>query len=125
IAEFGFVRMVGTRLLLRTDLEAPRGRLVSCDLATYEHTGLTEFIEIVAQGEETVEAAVALGETVVTSYLRDASPVLRRHAVDGTLIGELAVPGGAVTALNGDVDVPEGFVGMSSVTSPTEVFRID
>jgi len=125
IAEFGFVRTVGTRLVLRTDLEAPRGRLVSCDLATYERTGLAEFIEIVAEGEETIETAVALGETVVTSSLRDASPLLRRHALDGTVLGELAVPGGAVTALNGEVGEPEGFVGMSSVTSPTEVFRID
>ena len=125
VAEYGFVRMVGTRLLLRTDLVAPRGRLVSCDLATYERTGLAEFIEILAEGEETIEAAVAMGETVVTSSLRDASPVMRRYALDGTLLGELAVPGGAVTALNGDVDELEGFVGVSSVTSPTEVFRID
>ncbi len=125
VAEFGFVRVVGRRLVLRTDLGAPRGRLVSCDLATYERTGLAEFIEILAEGPETVEAAVAVGETILTCSLRDASPVLRRHAVDGTLLGELVVPGGAVTALNGDVDQPEGFVGMSSVTSPTEVFRFD
>jgi prolyl oligopeptidase len=125
IAEFGFVRMVGSRLLLRTDFEAPRGRLVSCDLALYERTGVAEFIEIVAEGAETIETAVAIGETVVTASLRDAAPVLRRFALDGTPLGELAVPGGAVTALNGDVDEPEGFVGMSSVTSPTEVFRID
>ncbi len=52
----------------------------------------------VAEGEDTIEVAVAAGETVVTGSLRDASPVLRRYALDGTLLGELAVPGGAVAA---------------------------
>ncbi len=125
VAEFDFVRMVGSRLVLRTDLEAPRGRIVSADLDTYERTGLAELIELVAEGEETIETAVAAGETLITSALRDASPLLRRHALDGTLLGELDVPGGAVTALNAEVDQPYAFVGMSSVTSPTAVFRID
>ncbi len=125
IAEFDFVRVAGSRLVLRTDLEAPRGRLVSCDLSAFELTGLAEFIELVPAGEETVELAVAVGETIVTNSLRDASPVLRRYALDGTLLGELDVTGGAVTAIDGDVDTSEAFVGMSSVTTATQVFRIE
>ena len=50
-------------------------------------------------------------------------PVLRRHAVDGSALGRGVRRCG--DGLNGDVDEPEGFVGMSSVTSPTEVFRFD
>lgn len=125
VAEFAFIRACGSRLLLRTDLDAPRGRIVRCDLATYERTGLAELVEVVAETEETMELAVAAADTILTSALRDAAPLLRRYALDGDLLGIVDVPGGATTAINGDVDQPDAFVGMSSITSPTEVFAVE
>ncbi len=124
VAHIGFVRTVGERLVLRTDLDAPRGRIVSCDLGTYERTGLAELIELVPEGPDTLEHVVPAGETLLALSLRDAMPVLHRHALDGSLLGELDVSGGAVVGLNGSVDEPVAFVGMSSVTAPTEVSAV-
>lgn len=125
VAHFGLVRMVGSRLVLRTDLDAPRGRIVSCDLDTFERTGLAEFIELVVEGGDTIEFAAAAGNSIMVGSLHDASPVLRRYALDGTVLGTVPITGGAVTGLFAEADCGDVLVGMSSVTSPTVVFRID
>ena len=41
------------------------------------------------------------------------------------MLGTVDVPGGAVVALNGDVDDDEVFLGMSSVTRRTTAYRLD
>ncbi|HET9646947.1 MAG TPA: prolyl oligopeptidase family serine peptidase [Microlunatus sp.] len=125
LAEVAFVRSVGSRFVLLTDLEAPRGRVVSCDIERFERTGLTELIQLIAEGEDTIETVVAAGDVLLSSGLRDAAPVLRRYALDGSPLGEIEVTGGAVTALNADVGEPHAFVGLSSVVSPTEVYAVD
>ena len=92
---------------------------------TFERTGLAEFIELVAEGGDTIEFAAAAGNSIMVGSLHDASPVLRRYALDGTVLGTVPITGGAVTGLFAEADCGDVLVGMSSVTSPTVVFRID
>ncbi|MGI8700298.1 MAG: prolyl oligopeptidase family serine peptidase [Nocardioidaceae bacterium] len=123
VAEFGFLRTEHDRLWLQTDLDAPRGRIVSCPILAGDPT--PELTEIVAEGASTLAAAVAVGDLLVTETLVDATPQLDRWALDGTHQGRIAVTGGAVVGIIGEPGDPEGFVGLSSVTSPTRAYALD
>lgn len=125
VASFGFVRSTGDRLVLFTDLAAPRGRVVSAEVAEPAVPGLPELVELVPETSDTVEHVVAAGDALITSVLRDATPLLRRYGLDGTDHGPLPLHGGAVTGLAGDPDSTEAFVGLSRLTVPTAVFRLD
>ena len=82
-------------------------------------------MEIIAESDLTLDGAVAAGSFLVTSALQDAQPRLDRYELDGTPLGRLDLAGGAVVGLNGEPEHPDLFVGLSSVTVPTEVYRVD
>jgi prolyl oligopeptidase len=107
-----FIRTDGDRLILRTDQDAPRGRLVSCDLDG-------NFTELVGEGEGTLQAVRAAGDGLLTLSLVDAQPVVELHSLDGTDTRRIPVPGGGVVGLNAKADHDEIFIGLSSVTDPT------
>jgi len=123
-AEFRFVRSVGSTLLLHTDLDAPRGRIVSCDLDDAA-TGEVSFTEVRGEGGDTLSDVLAAGESLITVELVDAQPRLTRYRLDGTRIGSLDVGGGTLVDQHTEPGDPEGFLGFSSVTSPTTAYRID
>jgi prolyl oligopeptidase len=123
VAEFGFLRTDGDRLWLQTDLDAPRGRVVACPIVA--GTPTPELTEVVPEGPATLAAAVPVGDLLVTETLVDATPQLDRWTLTGEHRGRIEVAGGAVVGISGEPGDPEGFVGLSSVTSPTRAYRID
>jgi prolyl oligopeptidase len=124
-AEMAFIRTVGSTLLLQTDLEAPRGRVVACDLDDFRATGVASFTELVQEGETTLAMTAAAGDQLLTVVLDDAQPRFGRYALDGSFRGHLDVQGGSLVALNTEAEETEGFLGLSSVTSPTTAYRVD
>lgn len=124
-AEYEFIRNVGSTVILFTDLDAPRGRVVSFDLDAFERTGDLELTELIAEDDHALRFVEAAGDELITVRLVDAQPQIQRHGLDGTLLGTVDVPGGAVTGLWADPDEQEWFIGMSSVTEPTRAWRIE
>ena len=51
---------------------------------------------MVGESEHTLMAVEAAGEAFLALYLADAQPLVRRFSLDGTDLGEVDVPGGAV-----------------------------
>jgi prolyl oligopeptidase len=124
-AKVDFIRSVGSTLFLYTDLDAPRGRVVSCQLDEFESSGQVTFTEVIGEGGATLTDVVAAGDQLITVVLDDAQPILSRYSLDGHLFGDLDLSGGSLVALHAEADDPEGFVGLSSVTSPTEAYRFE
>ena len=125
LAEFSLVRIDGDTLFLRTDLDAERGRLVSLDLEHFRRTGSTRWHEVLAESEHALVDAVGAGDGFVVTHLVDAQPRLTRLGPDGSDRGPIDVAGGALIGLNAHPGQDEVFVGLSSVTSPTQSFRVD
>lgn len=125
IAEFDFIRSRGNTLFLGTDLEAPRGRVVSVDLDAFSRTGKAEFVEVVPEGEVTLLGAGAAGDVLITLALEDAAPRIDRYDLDGKHRGRLEIPGGALVGFDSEAEDADVFIGMSSVTSPTVAYHVD
>ena len=75
--EIAFVRMSGDQLVLRTDRDASRGRVVLASLDG-------EFVDLIPEGESTLQAVRGTAAGLATLTLVDAQPVLTLYALDGS-----------------------------------------
>jgi prolyl oligopeptidase len=119
--EYSFIGNLGTRFYFKTDLDAPRRRVIVIDV---NHPG--ERREIVAQQAETLEGASLVGGVLVTQYLKDAHSLAKVHDTDGRFVREVALPGlGTVGGFGGRFDDRETFFAYTDFVTPTEIFRYD
>ncbi|WP_433168350.1 prolyl oligopeptidase family serine peptidase [Kribbella sp. CA-247076] len=110
--ELTFVRMSGDDLVLRTDRDAPRGRVV---LASLDGA----FTDLVPEGDGTMQAVRGTASGLAVLTLADAQPVLTLYALDGSDARVVDAPGGGVVGLNASAEHDEVFVGLSTPTDPT------
>ena len=80
---------------------------------------------MLAESEHALVDAVGAGDGFVVTHLVDAQPRLIRLGRDGSDRGPIDVAGGALIGLDAHPGQDEVFVGLSSVTSPTQSFRVD
>ncbi len=118
------VEIVGKTLYLRTDLEAPRNRVVALDLA--EGAG-AKARTVVPESSEVIVDAVAAGERLVVHTLADVKSRLRLFSLDGRPQGEVALPGiGAVGwPLGARLSESELVYSFTSFLEPATVYRYD
>ncbi|HET6741241.1 MAG TPA: prolyl oligopeptidase family serine peptidase [Kribbella sp.] len=110
--EIAFVRMSGDQLVLRTDRDASRGRLVLSDLAG-------QFTDLIPESDSTLQAARGTANGLATLTLVDAQSVLTLYALDGSGGRVVDVPGGGVVGFNAGPKHEELFIGLSTTTDPT------
>ena len=131
----------GSRLVLRTDKEAPNGRIVDVDVAALlaplsgaAQTDLGKldpapapaWKTLVPETGDTLVGATAVAGRYLLRYLRDASTLVRIHAADGQALRELALPGvGSASGLGGRWNDGETFFSYTSLVTPADVFRLD
>ena len=122
-ARYSLVHNAGPVLYIRTDLDAPRGRLIEVDLRKpAKHSWRT----VIPESEDLLEDVSVVGGRFLAHYLHDAHSRVSVFALDGTPVGELDLPTiGSVGGLNGDEDEPELFYSFSSFLYPTTIFRHD
>jgi prolyl oligopeptidase len=110
--EITFVRMSGDQLVLQTDRDASRGRVV---LSTPDGT----FTDLIPESSDTLQAVRPTATGLVTLTLVDARPVVTIYALDGTGARVIDVQGGAVVDISSSPKNDEFFVGLSTTTDPT------
>jgi prolyl oligopeptidase len=125
VAEFVLAGSEGATLYLRTDFEAEAGRLIAADLDAFHETGQARWHEVAAESEHTLLDARAAGDGFILVYLADAQPQITWIDLDGASARSVEVAGGAVVGLNAKRGDPEAFIGLSSVTSPTQSYLIE
>ena len=111
----------GRRLYLRTDRDAPKGRIVAIDLDAPD-----VLIELVAEDSATIESAGIVGDSLFVQYGVDARSRVHVHALDGTFVREVDLPGlGTATGFGGRRDDTATYYVFTSFTDPGSVFRYD
>jgi len=109
--------------LLRTDKDAPRGRIVAVDIALPESR---HWRTIVPETAETLDGATILNDQLVLIYLQDAANAVRLYALDGDLRGEIPLPGlGTVAGFTGRAKDHETWFSFDSYLSPGLIYRYD
>jgi len=119
-AAWGFLGNEGPLFWFHTDLDAPRGRVVSIDTRTGERK------EVIPQGADAMESVSLVGDRFVVRTLHDAASRVLLYRLDGTLEKELALPPfGSADGFRGRRSSKETFYTFSSFTQPPTIYRYD
>lgn len=150
--EYAFVGNDGPILYFKTDLDAPRGRLIAIDLnvpskleaqaresepdaqakKTPHQTSLAlrasipPYKEILPQTENTLVQATFVNNQFIASFLKDVRPQVKVFTQDGRFSGEMQFPGiGAVGGFHGKRKDTETFYTFSSFNTPATLYHFD
>ena len=120
-ATYDFIGNEGNVFWFRTNLNAPKARIVAIDVQDPD-----EMKEVVPEGDDTLESVSLVGNLFVATYLKDAHSVVRLFEVNGKSAGEIALPGlGTVTGFTGKRKDTETFYSYTSFTEPPTIYRYD
>lgn len=109
---------------VRTQLDAPRARIVAVNLRGNERDAPRA---IVPEQSDVITDAIITGERIVVNYLSDVHSRVRLFTLDGEDAGELPLPGlGTVNwPLSGRPSTPELFYTFDSFLSAPTVYTCD
>jgi len=121
--DYSFVGNDGPVLYFRTDLNAPKGRLIAIDL---RNPARENWKEILPESEATLQGADYTGHRFVANYLRDAHSEIRLFDTSGKLVRTVELDGiGSAGGFGGRSDDNETFYSFSSFATPPSVYRYD
>ena len=122
-ADYTFVGNDGPVFYFRTDLDAPRGRLIAIDTREPARENWTT---VIAQTADVLQGASLTAGMLVAKTMHDAHDAIVLHELDGTVIGEVALPSlGSVSGFGGRYDATETYYSFTSFLHPTVIYRYD
>ena len=122
-ASYGVIENDGDTLWVKTDLDAPRGRVIAIDLNNSQRSN---WKEIIPEASETLRSVGLLNDRFVTNYLKDARSQINIYDLDGTLVREVELPGiGSAGGFGGKRHDTQTFYTFTSFTTPATIYRYD
>ncbi|HVO35517.1 MAG TPA: prolyl oligopeptidase family serine peptidase, partial [Gemmatimonadales bacterium] len=122
-AAYGFVGNLGRVFYFRTNLGAPRAKLIAIDT---RHPERSAWREIIPQAADVLENVALIGGRFVANYMQDAHSRLAVFDTAGTPVADVPLPTlGAISGISGRADSPEMFYAFTSFLYPTSIFRYD
>ncbi len=121
--EYSFVGNDGPTLFFKTDLDAPRRRLVAIDLRRPQRS---HWREIIPQTDATLAGVSLVGDRLIASYLKDVATRVKVFSLDGRFIRHVELPGvGTAVGFGGRRTDTETFYSFSSIVTPPTIYRYD
>ena len=122
-ASYSFIDNDGLVFWFRTDLDAPRGRVIAIDTSNPTRDN---WLEIIPQTDETLEGVGLLNNQFVADYLKDARSQIKIYDLNGAFVREVALPGiGSAGGFGGKRYDTETFYSFTSFTTPATIYRYD
>ncbi|HYW22015.1 MAG TPA: prolyl oligopeptidase family serine peptidase [Nodularia sp. (in: cyanobacteria)] len=120
-ADYSFIEHDDHVFYFRTDLNAPRGRVIAIDT---KNPAQENWQEIIPQSVATLESANILNNQFVVDYLQDARTQIKIFDLNGVLVREVELPGlGSAGGFGGKRDDTETFYSFTSFTIPGTIYR--
>jgi len=120
---FGVVDNVGDKFLLRTDKNAPNGKVILFDPKNPAEANPKE---ILPERPEPLQGTGTAGGKLFASYLKDVTTRAYIYDMDGKLENEVTLPGlGTVGGFGGQKDSKFVFYTFSSFNFPPTIYRYD
>jgi prolyl oligopeptidase len=121
--EYSFLGNDGPVFYFKTDVDAPRRRVVAIDTRRPERK---HWREIIPQAEETLTSVNLVGNQFVAEYLKDAVTQIKLYTLDGKPVREVEFPGiGTASGFSGRRTDTETFYSFSSFATPPSTYRYD
>ncbi|MEH2244856.1 prolyl oligopeptidase family serine peptidase [Nostoc sp.] len=122
-ADYSFIDNDDSLFYFRTDLNAPRGRVIAIDT---KNPTPENWQEIIPQSAETLESVGILNNQFVADYLKDAHSQIKIFDLKGVFIREVKLPGlGSAGGFGGKRYDTETFYIYTSFTTPGTIYRYE
>ena len=122
-ASYHIIGNTGGVFYFRTDLQAPRGRVIAIDTAKPEPAA---WREIIPQTADRLQSVSLVNDQLILNYLRDAHSEVRVHTLAGAFVRAVDLPGlGSAAGFGGHQNDHETFYSFTGFTRPTTIYRYD
>ena len=122
-AQYQFVDNDGPVFWIRTDVDAPRGKLIAIDT---HHPEKSDWRTLVEQSSDKLEDVNVVDNLFLLGYLKDAKTEVRVHDLQGKFLRTVDLPGiGTAAGFGGKRKDKETFYSFTSFISPTTIYRYD
>ncbi|MDJ0729172.1 MAG: prolyl oligopeptidase family serine peptidase [Crocosphaera sp.] len=122
-ADYSFINNEGSMFYFRTDLNAPKGKVIAINI---NNSNKENWQEIISESEETLGGVGILNNQFVCDYLQDAKSAIKIYDLQGNFIRNVSLPGiGSAGGFNGKKEDTETFYSFTSFTTPTTIYRYD
>jgi prolyl oligopeptidase len=122
-ADYSFIDYDDSVFYFRTDLDAPRGRVIAIDT---KNSAKKMWREIIPQAAATLESVNILNNQFVADYLQDARTQIKIFDLTGAFVREVELPGlSSVDGFGGKRYDTETFYSFTSFTTPSTIYRYD
>jgi len=125
IGEFNFniIDNVGDKLLIRTNMNAPNGKVMLVDPAAPDQKN---WKEVLPEKPEPLQGTSAVGGKLIVTYLKDVSTRAYVYDLSGKLENEIELPGpGIAGGFGGEKTDTFVFYTFTSFTFPSTIYRYD
>ena len=113
---------VGSKLILRTNLNASNNKVVVVDAKTPQSNYWKDLIP----ETENVLSPNTVGGYILAEYMVDAVAKVKQYDYDGAFIRDISLPGlGTVYGFNGKKDSKLTYYGFTNYTSPGDIYEYD
>ena len=122
-ASYGFIDNDGPVFWFRTDLDAPKNRMIAIDI---RHPERANWKTIIPESKDKLEGVNAINDQFVAEYLKDAQTEVRIYDLNGKFARNVDLPAiGTATGFGGKRTDKETFYTFTSFTFPATVYRYD
>lgn len=122
-ADYSFAGNDGPIFFFRTDLDAPRGRLIAIDT---RDPARRNWKEILPEGEDVLQSVDLIADCFVANSMHDAHDRVRLYGLTGEFLREVGLPSlGSVGGFSGKRSDTEAYYSFTSFLHPTVVYRYD
>jgi prolyl oligopeptidase len=119
--EYSFLDNDGPVFWFKTDLDAPRGRVIAVDT---RHPEPARWKEIIPQTEQTLTDVAVVGNRFFASYLKDAHTQVKVFELDGAFVSDVRLPGlGTAAGFDGQRSDRDTFYSFASFNTPATIYR--
>jgi len=121
--EYTFEGNDGPIFYFRTDLDAPKGRIIAIDVRNPEPEN---YREIIPESEYPLKGVSLKGSLFVLTYLKDVSSSVSIFRTDGTHVRDVELPGkGSAGGFGGKRSDLDTFYTYTSFNTPSTIYRYD
>ena len=114
-------QFVDGKLWMRTDLDAPRGRVVAVDLT---RPARANWVDVIPQGADVLDAFTEIGGKIYVTWIRDVSHRITIHDRSGAQVGEVNVPPHSSASIRG-AGSGRAQLTVTSFTQPSVTWNIE
>jgi prolyl oligopeptidase len=120
-ASYDFIGNEGDLFFFRTDLKAPRHRVIAIDVKKPEREA---WQEIIPESKDLLQGVTMVGGKLACEFLRDARSAITIYGLDGKKLRDVELPGiGSAGGFEGRKKDKETFYSFTSFTDPGAIYR--